>query len=298
MVKFKKIATAGATLTAAALALSACTGGGGGTQDAAESQLQEVLDRGHLIVGTGSNNVPWHFQGDDGELQGGDIAMGHILAESLFGDPDAVEFVQQSADSRVPNLLTNKVDIAFQFMTITPARAQQVAFTIPYYTEGVGLILPADGAYADVTELEEEIENGNTIRVAVLENVDAEDTAQSVLPGAEVLMFDSQANVYQAVESDRAEAGVVDSSSIQWLANREPDRWVDAGVTAHPQNYGGAVAPGDPIWLNYVNTVIEDAMTGATWESYAAMLDEYFGIQMDPPQVGIPQTYRAPGQAD
>jgi len=297
MANFKKIAAASATVLAAALALSACTGGGG-SQDPQESQLQEVLDRGHVVVGTGSDNVPWHFRGDDGELAGGDIAMGHILAESLFGDPDAVEFVQQSADSRVPNLLTNKVDIVFQFMTITPERAQQVAFTIPYYTEGVGLILPADGAYESHAEMEEEIANGGTVRVAVLENVDAEDTVESLLPGAEVLMFDSQANVYQAVESDRAEAGAVDASSIQWLANREPERWVDAGFTAHPQNYGGAVAPGDPIWLNYVNTVIEDAMTGATWESYAAMLDEYFGIEMDEPQIGIPQTYRAPSQSE
>ena len=31
-------------------------------------------------------------------------------------------------------------------MTVTGERAQQVAFTIPYYREGVGLMLKADGS--------------------------------------------------------------------------------------------------------------------------------------------------------
>jgi polar amino acid transport system substrate-binding protein len=30
------------------------------------SKLREVLDRGHLIVGTGSTNAPWHFEDEKG----------------------------------------------------------------------------------------------------------------------------------------------------------------------------------------------------------------------------------------
>ena len=33
-------------------------------------------------------------------------------------------------------------------MTVTGERAQQIAFTIPYYREGVGLMLKADSKYA------------------------------------------------------------------------------------------------------------------------------------------------------
>ena len=32
-------------------------------------------------------------------------------------------------------------------MTVTAQRAQQVAFTIPYYREGVGLLLTKDGKH-------------------------------------------------------------------------------------------------------------------------------------------------------
>lgn len=31
------------------------------------AKLDDVLKRGHLVVGTGSTNAPWHFQGADGK---------------------------------------------------------------------------------------------------------------------------------------------------------------------------------------------------------------------------------------
>ena len=45
-------------------------------QAASESVLRTALDRGKLIVGTGSTNPPWHFEDDKGNLIGMDIAMG------------------------------------------------------------------------------------------------------------------------------------------------------------------------------------------------------------------------------
>ena len=105
------------------------------------SKLDEVLDRGKLIVGTGSTNAPWHFKDQSGALVGFDVDVAKIIAKALFDDPEKVEFVNQSSDSRIPNLTTNKVDITCQFMTVTGGRAQQVEFTIPYYREGVGLLL-------------------------------------------------------------------------------------------------------------------------------------------------------------
>ena len=50
--------------------------------------------------------------------------------------------------------MTNKVDIVFQFMTVNPARAQQIQFTIPYYREGIGFLLSASGQYADFAALQ------------------------------------------------------------------------------------------------------------------------------------------------
>ena len=59
-----------------------------GVVQAADSKLDNVLKRGHLIVGTGSTNAPWHFQGADGKLQGFDIDIGRIVAKGLLNQID------------------------------------------------------------------------------------------------------------------------------------------------------------------------------------------------------------------
>ena len=48
----------------AAVAAIAVAGDGGG---AGQNRLQTILDRGHIIVGTGSTNPPWHFKDDAGD---------------------------------------------------------------------------------------------------------------------------------------------------------------------------------------------------------------------------------------
>ncbi len=109
-------------------------------QAAPGSLLRTVLDRGHLIVGTGSTNAPWHFENDKGELVGMDIAMARILAKGLFDDDKKVEYVRQDPAARIPNIVTGKIDITIQFMTVSPNRAQFVNFTRPYYVEGIALL--------------------------------------------------------------------------------------------------------------------------------------------------------------
>src|SRR5204863_3707772 len=103
---------------------------------------------------TGSTNAPWHFESDKGELTGMDIAVARILANGLFGagrdakeDMSKIEFVKQDPASRIPNITAGKVDIVIQFMTVSPARAQLVAFSRPYYVEGVALLTSTKGKF-------------------------------------------------------------------------------------------------------------------------------------------------------
>src|SRR5690606_18589454 len=63
------------------------------TMDASKSKLHEVLQRGKLIVGTGSTNPPWHFEDRSGKLVGMDIDLSRLLAKNLFDDPEKVEYV-------------------------------------------------------------------------------------------------------------------------------------------------------------------------------------------------------------
>ncbi|MDR1978178.1 MAG: transporter substrate-binding domain-containing protein [Synergistaceae bacterium] len=258
----------------------------------AAGKLQEILARGKLVVGTGSTNVPWHLKNNNGEYEGMDIEMGKILARGLFGDETKVEFVEQAPDQRIPNLLADKVDICLQFMTITPARAQQIAFTVPYYTEGIGLILSPKSQYKKYDDLVAAVQAGKTVTIAILQNADAANNVQRMVPGSKDDQYENQGLVYQAVTSGRADAGAVDLSSIKWLASKQPELYVDSGFGFNPQLYGGGVRPDEQEWLNYVNTVFIDCMAGSTYELYNTAYEKWFGEKLPTPPIGKPLMYR------
>ncbi|MDJ0921699.1 MAG: transporter substrate-binding domain-containing protein [Henriciella sp.] len=251
--------------------------------------LNEVLSRGELIVGTGSANAPWHFKNEDDELVGFDIEIARILANGLFGDPDKVRFVTQAADARIPNLVTGKVDIVCQFMTVTAGRAQQVNFTRPYYREGVGLIVLEGAELGDYAALQAA---GDEVRVGVLQNVYAEKTVHKALPEAKVDQYDSPNLVSQALNARRVDAAVMDASTIRYLAAQNPDRYAYAGKAWGPQSYSCAVRRGDADWLHYVDTALREAMLGVDFDAYADAFEKWFGIRPDEPEIGFPQEYK------
>lgn len=254
-------------------------------QSASDSLLRTVLDRGKLLVGTGSTNAPWHFEDETGKLVGMDIAMAHILAQGLFDDPDAVEFVQQDPAARIPNITTGKVDIVVQFMTVTPGRAQLVNFTRPYYVEGIALLTRPDGKMKTFEELSA---GGSETRVSILQNVDAEQNVHLVLPESQVLLIDTQANVIQSLESGRADAAAVDLSTVRWLVKKQPDRYFDSGKRWFSMLYSAAVRQGDLDWLNFVNTTFDVAMHGHQNAIFDAAFQDYFGEQVPVRQTGFP----------
>ena len=189
-----------------------------------QSLLNRVLDRGTVIVGTGSTNPPWHFEDENGDLVGMDIEMGRILAQALFEDTSKVEFLSQAADARIPNLLSDKTDIVIQFMSETRDRAQLVNFTIPYYREAVTLMFLADSPYNPVSDVQ-----GQGISVSVLQNVYAEDLVHRGVPDAVVSQFDSNANTILALDSGRVDAALADFSTAQWFSAQSPDQYKYAG---------------------------------------------------------------------
>jgi polar amino acid transport system substrate-binding protein len=261
----------------------------GAAQAADASKLDSVLQRGKLVVGTGSTNAPWHFQGADGKLQGFDIDIGRIIAKGLFNDPSKVEFVVQSSDARIPNLLTDKVDISCQFITVTASRAQQVAFTLPYYREGVALLLPANSKYKEIDDLKSA---GTGVIVAVLQNVYAEELVHQALPQAKVDQYDSVDLMYQAINSGRADAAATDQSSVKYLMVQNPGRYRSPAFAWSPQTYACAVKRGDQDWLNFVNTALHEAMTGVEFPTYAASFKQWFGVDLPTPSIGFPMEYK------
>ncbi|RKK04034.1 ABC transporter substrate-binding protein [Pseudoroseomonas wenyumeiae] len=262
---------------------------GATAQTLGKSRLQMIKERGRLLVGTGSTNPPWHFEDANGQLQGMDIDLARLLAKNLFDDPTKVEFVLQGSDARIPSLITDKVDIVVQWMTVTAGRAQQVEFTIPYYREGVSLLLLARGGkYKSFDELKSA---GNTVTIGGMQNVFLEEWVRKALPQAKVDAFESPDATLQALNARRVDAYLADQSAARWLMQQTPGRFIDSGYGWMPNSYASAVKPGDPVWLNWVNTVYKEAMMGVDFDYFAASYKKWFGIELPTPKVGFPTEF-------
>lgn len=257
--------------------------------DPSTSKLQQVLDRGHLIVGTGSTNPPWHFEDETGTLVGMDIDMAGLIAKGLFDDPTKVEFVLQGSDARIPSLVTDQVDVICQWMTITPGRAQQCAFTVPYYREGISLLVMADGA--KYSTFDEMLAAGSEATVGAMQNVFIEDWVHAALPEASVDQFDSPDSTLQALNARRVDAYLADQSAIRWLMQQTPGRYANLDYGWMPNSYASAVRQGDEIWLSWVNTVYREAMLGVDFPTMQASYKKWFGIDLETPRVGFPQEF-------
>ena len=95
----------------------------------ARADLQEILDKGVIRIGTQMDNPPFGYIGSDGKPAGFDVELGQMLAKSLGVK---VQLEQIIGANRIPYLLTNKIDLVISAMGATPERAVQVMFTTPY----------------------------------------------------------------------------------------------------------------------------------------------------------------------
>ena len=211
--------------------------------------------------------------------------MGRILAKGLFDDAAKVEFVRQDAAQRIPNINTGKVDIVIQFMTMSPARAQLISFSRPYYVEGVALLTRPD---SDKNTFDALMKGGSNVRVSILQNVDAEETVKKALPQANVMQLDSQANVILALASKRVDAAAVDLSTVWWLSKLHPDKYADAGHSWNAMLYGAGMRQGDPDWTRFVDTTFNVAMFGHQNDIYDAAVKDYFGLTPPQRKPGLP----------
>jgi|SRR5919199_586993 polar amino acid transport system substrate-binding protein len=252
------------------------TGGGGG-------KLEQVLARGRLIVGTDSATPPFCFKDEAGNWTGFDIDFAKELATGLFDKPDAIEFVDEKPSSRIPNLQADKVDFVIQAMTITMQRAQLVNFTTPYYRDAINIVLPKNSQYSNYTQLK-----GPQYKIAILQNRDAEDTVHTYMPDTQVNQFETQAAAVLAVESGRAEAALVEHPMAMYMAAQNAEKFKAGTEAFGPNNFGIAIRAGDWQWLYWLNTSINDLVTGLRYPQFATIYKKWFGEAAPAPKPGSP----------
>ena len=125
---------------------------GDASADVVYRTLDEIKESGTINIGVFSDKNPFGYVDENGEYQGYDVYFANRLAEDLGVD---VNFVSTEAASRIEYLQTGKVDIILANFTVTPERAEEVDFALPYMNVSLGVISPDS---AVVESLDETVE--------------------------------------------------------------------------------------------------------------------------------------------
>ncbi|MDO5843765.1 MAG: transporter substrate-binding domain-containing protein [Methanocorpusculum sp.] len=90
------------------------------------------------VVGIDGLNAPWSYKGADGNYTGYDIEQIEWIADYNGFD---VKYKVYEWDNNINAIVNNNIDMWASSMAITPERMQHVAFSDPYYSSGIGVLV-------------------------------------------------------------------------------------------------------------------------------------------------------------
>ena len=116
--------------------------------------VEQIRTRGRLIVSVKNEGVPQaalhhdpaHFQKRRFELE-----LARAIAARVVGSADKLELRLLPRRERVPALVAGKVDLVISMIRVQPTEG--VAFSIPYFTGGLVMLVRKDGGISKIAEL-------------------------------------------------------------------------------------------------------------------------------------------------
>ncbi len=230
--------------------------------------LDEIKESGTINIGVFSDKNPFGYVDENGEYQGYDVYFAKRLAEDMGVE---VNFVSTEAANRIEYLQTGKVDIILANFTVTPERAEEVDFALPYMNVSLGVISPSSNVI-------EGLDNWNTDdAMIVISGTTAETYLTSEYPDIKLQKYDTYANAKNALENGNGVAWANDNTEVIAFANQNEGYTVGIAELGSKDTIAPAVTKGNETLLNWINEEIQslgkEQFFHADYE--ATLLDTY-----------------------
>lgn len=204
---------AGLVAGSAAMALSACGGGDGGS--AADPQkltgvLERVKENGELRIGMEGVYAPYGYHEGD-KLVGIEKEIGDAVAAALGVK---AKYVETKWDSLIAGIDVNKYDVILNNIAATPARKEKYDFSIPYLRVSGRAAVPKNSTIATLADIK-----GKKAAQTATSNWNKE--ASNL--GAEIVIVDGFVQGVELISSGRADVTLNDYISFQQYLKKHPD---------------------------------------------------------------------------
>ncbi|MFI0939032.1 glutamate ABC transporter substrate-binding protein [Streptomyces sp. NPDC021020] len=233
--------------------------------------VEAIKKRGRLRVGVDQNSYLWGFRDPaTGQFAGFDIDLVKAIAKDILGDENAVQYLTVPTNKRIDKIQHGNVDMVVRTMTISCKRAEDVAFSAPYFSAGQQIL----SAEPDITGYNDSLK-GKTVCTAsgsTGEDVLNGDMPTSPAPlagtepkhGAHVVTVANQLDCLVLLQLHKADAVFTDNALAAGQAAQDPTVHLKGGpVTVEP--YGVAMKLGDDDLVRRVNKVLAAYIADGRW---------------------------------
>jgi polar amino acid transport system substrate-binding protein len=235
------------TTTMISLCLSALTWGAALNATAADLPAlpKEIKDKGVLKVGVRCDQPPYGFKDAAGNYAGIETEMAWQIGEWAFGSRDKVELTCVTAENRIQQLISKKVDLLYATLGVTPERARVVAFSDAYRWDGSDIVVLKDSPVKNLDELKNKT-------VIALKGSNQARWFEEKMPSTETLRLNSTADALQALKQKRADGAAFDIALLVSIANNDTSlrRLNDSFLLA---DAAAGLRKNETEWLAYVN---------------------------------------------
>lgn len=212
-------------------------------------QLENIKAKGVLRCGVVANSVPFSQVDENRKQVGYDLDMCEEVAKSLGVK---VENVIVAGSARIQDLIQDRIDISASAITITPARAEQVDFSQPYFRTGVVIGIP---------DSKPELKSLSALagkRISVTEGGLSGQTVTEKVPNSRVIGFPTTASSFLALEQGKVDAMGGDETTLMGLISASKEKYVLLPDRLSDDALGLAVRKGEKGLLAAVNKTLTD----------------------------------------
>lgn len=253
---------------ASAFALSAC-GNSAPSDSSSQAQIEsgsdyKLVHPGVLTVATSPDYAPMEYQ-EGGEVRGYDIDLIREIASRLGL---SVDIQSESFDSLIAQVASGKAfDCAISAMTISSERAEQVAFTDPYFDSNLAIVAMGAGSIAGRDQLA-----GKPI--GAQSGSSGEAWVEKNLQTSPYTPFQETSDMVDALCSGKIAAAVLDQQVAAYLVSTEYDECSILEIIPTGEQYGIIVSTANVPLAEAINDVLADMMVDGT---VAKLRAEWFG---------------------
>lgn len=181
-------------------------------------RLDDIKQRGKLIVGVQQDFKPWGFKNEKGEIVGLEIDLAKDLAKRLGVELQLVPI--DSAFRRMQAVYTGDVDLTIAGMGDNPKRREQVGFIEPqYYASGYDVVARKSLGLKDWADLKGK-------KVCIVDGSWYAKTLTGTI-GAELLGSKDYASALDNAQAGKCDAVAYDNTWNESTRATDPQRWKD-----------------------------------------------------------------------